>query len=318
MNLAVVLEALANEPLEQALEFLSERAPAVTQVEIDVGGYAPATHCDMKQMLRDGASRSSFVQEFDAFGLTISALNAWGNPLHPDRDIAERHRNDIIDAVRLATALGVDRVVALAGCPAARQGDHEPSFAAGGWLPYLEGVWERQWSDSVENEWSKIVAVAERENKDLRICLELHPGTVVFNVETFSRVSGLSPTIAANLDPSHLFWMQMDPLAVIDHLGSSIAYAHAKDTTFHSRSLALNGILDHRWPTDPESLPWTFAVPGRGHDQAWWTRFVASLEKTSAGTISIELEDPFVTPRDGIVEAAALLERCVADTAVAR
>jgi sugar phosphate isomerase/epimerase len=316
MRIAVVLEALAGEPLHSALGFLRQQAPQVSGVEVDVGGYAPARHCDMGLLLRDNASLREFADGIASFGLAISALNAWGNPLHPDPDIASRHRDDLLDAVRLAGALGVDRVVALAGCPAATVGDRYPTFAAGGWLPYLEGIWERQWEGVIAEEWGKIARAAAAENPDLRICLELHPGTVVYNVETFSRVAALSPSIAANLDPSHLFWMQMDPFAVIAHLGKAIAHAHGKDTSFNSDALALNGILDRRWPNDPETLPWTFSVPGRGHGAEWWTRFVDALEGTSARAISIELEDPFVSAREGIVEASEFLSGCGAGQVV--
>ena len=53
--------------------------------------------------------------------------------------------------------------------------------------------------------------------------------------------------IAANLDPSHLFWQQMDPLAVAERLGPLVAHGHAKDVAFNAEPLALNGLLDHRW-----------------------------------------------------------------------
>ncbi len=69
----------------------------------------------------------------------LDALNAWGNPLHPDPDLARRHDHDLRQAIRLATALGADRVVAMAGCPGGSRADHTPHFGAGGWLPYLEG-----------------------------------------------------------------------------------------------------------------------------------------------------------------------------------
>jgi sugar phosphate isomerase/epimerase len=316
--IGVVLEALADDGLREALSFLREQAPEVTEVEIGVGGYAPTGHCDMQRLLADERARVAWSELVASFGFTVSALNAWGNPLHPDEAIARRHRQDIADAVRLAASLGVKRVVALAGCPGAVPGDRAPHFAAGGWLPYLEGVWERQWAESVEECWSSIAAVAESEDPELRVCLELHPGTVVYNVETFERVAQLSPAIAANLDPSHLFWMQMDPLRVVEHLGSSIAYSHAKDASFNDLQLSLNGVLDARWPSDPELLPWNFSVPGRGHDHAWWASFVRALRTTSATTLAIECEDPFVPPRQGIPEASSFLKACGAGTGMLR
>ena len=70
----------------------------------------------------------------------------------------------------------------------------------------------------------------------------------------------------------------------------------------------LNGLLDRRWPRDPQTLPWNFAVVGRGHDAAWWKDFMAALQRESpVHTIAIEHEDPFVAPEQGIPEAADLL-----------
>ena len=54
-------------------------------------------------------------------------------------------------------------------------------------------------------------------------------------------------------------------------------------------------------------MPWTFAVPGRGHDLAWWTDLVRALGGSSARVISIEHEDPFVPATTGVPEAARLL-----------
>jgi sugar phosphate isomerase/epimerase len=62
-------------------------------------------------------------------------------------EVAERHDADLRETIRLAAELEVDRVVAMAGCPAAADGDRVPHFAAGGWLPYREYVYEAQWRE---------------------------------------------------------------------------------------------------------------------------------------------------------------------------
>ena len=178
----------------------------------------------------------------------------------------------------------MDRVVALAGCPGGTVGDRVPHFGAGGWLPYLEGVYQRQWEEQIAPYWSGLAEFAAAENPGLRVCLELHPGTCVFNVETFRRVAALGPAIAGNLDPSHFFWMGMDGHKVAAALGDRIGHVHGKDTAFHTESLALNGLLDRRWPEPAAQMPWTFAVPGRGHDLAWWTGLVRALADSAPGS----------------------------------
>jgi sugar phosphate isomerase/epimerase len=214
-------------------------------------------------------------------------------------------------APEVTVLLGADRIVAMAGCPSAAPGDQVPHFGAGGWLPYLENVYERQWEQQIEPYWAGLAEFARAENPELLVCLEIHPGTSAFNVETFERVAALGPSIAANLDPSHFFWMGMDGHKVAAHLGPLVGHAHGKDTVFHADSLARGGLLDRRWPNPAEQMPWTFAVPGRGHDLAWWTGLVRAMAGSSARVISIEHEDPFVPAEEGVPEAARLLRAAI-------
>ena len=313
LRLGMVTEAMADKSLVEVMDWIVRETPAVTDLEIGTGAYAPTAHCDLPLLLRDAGARGRWSGEIAARGLRISALNAWGNPLHPNAAISTKHDSDLRDTIRLAASLGVDRVVALAGCPEGEPGDRAPHFAAGGWLPYLEGISEGQWQRRVIPYWTSIAELARSENPDLLVCLELHPGTVAFNSETFDQLSAVGPSIAANVDPSHFFWMQMDPIAVVEHLGARAGHCHGKDVAFSPGNLALNGLLDRRWPRPPESMPWNFAVVGRGRDEAWWTRFVGALGASSrVHTIAIEHEDPFVPAAAGVKEAAAVLSRAIA------
>jgi sugar phosphate isomerase/epimerase len=311
LRIGVVLEAFLETPLDDVLGWLRRNAPEVTDIEVGAGGYAPHPHCDVAALLASQQARGAWLEQVGRHGLRLDALNAWGNPLHPDEDVARQHDEDLRNAIRLATLLGSNRVVAMAGCPAAAPGDRVPHFGAGGWLPYLEDVYERQWQQQIEPYWTELAEFAKAENPDLLVCLEIHPGTSAFNVETFERVAALGPSIAANLDPSHFFWMGMDGQKVAARLGGRVGHAHGKDTVFHEESLALNGLLDRRWPNPAEKMPWTFAIPGRGHDLAWWTGLLQAMAGSRAEVISIEHEDPFTSPEVGVPEAARLLRAAI-------
>ncbi len=316
VQIGVVLEAFAAKPLPAVLDWLTQAAPDVALLEIGVGGYAPRTHGDASALLADAAERRRWRAEIEARGFAIGALNAWGNPLHPQADIAKCHAADLRDTIRLAAELGVERVIALAGCPGASGRDVSPHFAGGGWLPYLENIWEQQWQQAAAPFWSDLSEFARHEYPALRICIELHPGTVVYNVDTFRRLAELGDNLYANLDPSHFFWQSMDALAIIEALGSRIGYCHAKDVRFIPENLALNGVMDRRWPNPPEQMPWNFATvgQGQGHDAAWWRGFVRALiQHTAARTLSIEHEDPFVPPDEGVPQAATLLAQAIRD-----
>ena len=290
------------------MDWLLQNAPQVSDLELGAGGYAPTAHCDTHVLLRDPGARKAWQLEIESRNLRVAALNVWGNPLHPDESVGRKHDSDLRDTIRLAAMLGVDRVVALAGCPPGAEHDEAPHFAGGGWLPYLESIHDRQWARWVEPYWSAIAEFAAAEHPQLLVCLELHPGTVVYNLETFDRIAALGDSIAANIDPSHFLWMQMDPLAVVREIGDRAGHCHGKDVVFQARHLALNGLLDRRWPKPPEQMPWNFATVGRGRNAAWWRELVAALTAyTRVQTIAIEHEDPFVPAEEGIVEASRVL-----------
>jgi len=281
----------------------------VQDLELGVGGYSPVPHCAPADMLGHPDAVRQLKATVADNGLGISALNVSGNPLHPNPELARQHDTDLRNAIRLAAELGVDRVVAMSGCPGAGASDRmAPHFSAGGWLPDLDGIAEWQWRERVAPYWTEIADFARREHQGLLICFELHPGTYVYNVETFRRVRQLGSNLGVNLDPSHFFWQSMDPLAIIQSLGDQIGHVHGKDTTLNPRAIAVNGLLDNRWPNPPDQMPWNFATVGRGHDVEWWARFVALLvDQGFTGTISIEYEDPFVTAEQSVLESARLL-----------
>jgi sugar phosphate isomerase/epimerase len=118
----------------------------------------------------------------------------------------------------------------------------------------------------------------------------------------------VGPVIGANLDPSHLFWQQMDPLAVITALGPVIQHVHLKDTGLQADRVALAGVLDTTPFDDARERAWVFRTIGRAHDRAWWAAFVAALRSVGYdGPLSIENEDPYQPATDGVREAAAFI-----------
>jgi sugar phosphate isomerase/epimerase len=307
-KIGLVTEPLASKPLREVMDWVVAEVPEISGLEIGTGAYAPTTHCDMPRLLREPCARRAWKSEIATRGLDIAAFNCWGNPLHPDEEVARAHDTTLRDSIRLISELGVDRIVDLAGCPAGFAGDMTPHFAGGGWLPYLESIYERQWENRIQDYWTEIGDFATRTNSALMICLELHPGTIAYNIDTFERLATLSPAIAANIDPIHFFWMHMDSNLVVQRLGERIGHAHGKDVVFRAEKLALNELLDHRWPSPAAEMPWNFAVVGRGDGLSWWRALLADL--AAAGrvkTIAIEHEDLFVAPEIGIREAARLL-----------
>jgi sugar phosphate isomerase/epimerase len=310
MRIALFTDALESMDLYEALEWIAVNVPAVRDLEIGTGGYSPVPHCDVIDLVDDRRSRDRWLRTIESNGLGVAALNVSGNPLHPDRSVAVRHDAALRATLLLAQSIGVTRIVAMSGCPGEGR---TPIFSGGGWLPDLTGIAARQWEKSVAPYWCELLGWARAHAPDVRICLELHPGTFVYNTATFAAIAELGENVAVNLDPSHFFWQSIDPFAVIEALGPRIGHAHAKDVVVHERNVALNGMLDSRWPGDPVEMPWTFATVGRAHDAAWWARFAAALEASGADVpvLSIEIEDPFVPNQESIAESVAVLEEAL-------
>lgn len=307
MRLALVTEGMIHRSVTDLMDWLDGHAPDVRDLEVGTGGYSPLGHSPLELST---AERRAWHARITGRGFRIAAFNVSGNPLHPSDEIRLRHDADLRRTIALAAELGVDRIVAMSGTPAAGPAPSSaPHFAANAWLPDYAGIAAWQFENRVGPYWEEINELVAQSSPGLMVCLELHPGAYVFNVATFERLHAVAPGIGVNLDPSHLFWQGMDPLRVIERLGSRIGYAHAKDVRYNDDELVLNGLLDSRWPGDPLHIPWDFAAVGHGaHDRVWWQTFVAALEReTSASTLSIEHEDRLVVPEEGVATSAKLL-----------
>jgi sugar phosphate isomerase/epimerase len=300
LKIAVLTDALAHRSLDEVLEWCGERD--IDGVELGVGGYSPAPHVDAAARSGDHGAPEALAGRVEAAGLEIAALNASGNPLHPDPDVARAHDAVLRDALRLAARLGVARVVAMSGCPGGPGSGRWPVFAGGAWLPDMEGLWEHQFSTVIAPYWSELSAWAQREAPEAAICLELHPGTSIYNPASFALLAEhTGGNVQVNVDPSHFLWQGIDPLVAIDALDGRIGFAHGKDTLMHADRIARDGVLDFRWPGAAEAMPWHFCAVGRGRPVDEWRALLETLAATGYdGPISIEHEDPELTPEDGI------------------
>jgi sugar phosphate isomerase/epimerase len=60
-------------------------------------------------------------------------------------------------------------------------------------------------------------------------------------------------------------------------------------------------------------MPWHFCAVGAGHPAADWAALVAALQQAGlTGTISIEHEDPNLSPEDGVLASLEGLRQALA------
>ena len=81
----------------------------------------------------------------------------------------------------------------------------------------------------------------------MKVALELHPQNIVFNTADVRKLIELTGAthVGVELDASHLFWQQMDPVAVVRELGPLVFQAAAKDVRVNTGNAALYGVLDN-------------------------------------------------------------------------
>ena len=158
---------------------------------------------------------------------------------------------------------------------------------------YLDSL-DYQWDEVAVPFWTEIDALA-REN-GVKVAIEMHPQNLVFNPPTLKRLVDKTgaTNVGAEMDPSHLFWQGIDPVAAIEWLGPLVFHAAAKDTRINE-NCKIYGVLDERFtriPLDqnptglggrhvvnkwPEDSAWDFVAVGRGHDVEFWARFLQAL-----------------------------------------
>lgn len=308
MKVGVFMALLGNQPLPDALEYVA--SIGVEAVEIGTGGY-PGDHLDRRTLLKDAGKRKELRQKLDSLGLALPAFSCHGNPLHPDKAVRDEFETAFQETVDLANAMEVPTVVTFSGCPGDSDQSRYPNWVTCPWPEDFLKILEWQWQEKVLPYWSK---TAERLNeKGVRAALEMHPGFVVYNPETLKRLRSVTgPAVGANLDPSHLFWQGMDPVAAIRDLGDSLYHFHAKDTQINPHTTKINGVLDTKHYGEERDRSWIFRTIGYGHDASVWRNIISALRiEGYDGVLSIEHEDSLMSAREGFEKAVAFLRDLV-------
>jgi sugar phosphate isomerase/epimerase len=299
----------------------------LTGIEINTGGFLPAVHVPtFDDILTSDVARDEFLGLFEGTGVSIAGLNANGNPLHPNPKIGLKHADDVRRSILLAERLGQNRVVTMSGLPGGEPGTLRPNWIVNAWNSAALDVLDYQWN-VLADFWREIDRLAAAH--DVKVALELHPQNVVFNCESVHKLMDLTgaTNIGVELDASHLFWQQMDPVAVIRHLGELVIHAAAKDVRVNPDTASLNGVLDNsfrrlspeeprtnlggdEWANEwPKPSAWDFVALGKGHDVSYWTEFLRALHDVDPDMlVNIEHEDTELGRVEGVAVAAEVLK----------
>ena len=324
MTLGVYNAILHDRPLPEALKVIADLG--LTGIEINTGGFLPAVHVPtFDDILVSDAARDDYLAIFEGTGVAIAGLNCNGNPLHPKREIGEKHAEDIRRSIRLAERLGQNRVVTMSGVPGGEPGATTVNWVVNAWNSAALDVLDYQW-DIAAKFWRETDRLAA--GHGVKVALELHPQNIVFNSADVHKLIELTGAthVGVELDASHLFWQQMDPVAVVRELGPLVFQAAAKDVRINTANAALYGVLDNsfrrlspeesrtnlggdEWANGwPKNSAWDFVALGRGHDTAYWTEFLRALYEVDPNMlVNIEHEDTSLGRIEGLEVAAKVL-----------
>jgi sugar phosphate isomerase/epimerase len=309
MRIGVFSVPFKHLPTDQA--FAAIAATGVEMVEIGCGGYPGADHCPLDELLASEGARRDYLDGVAAAGLTISALSCQWDPLSPDAEIAAHSDSLFRKTVRLAAGLGVPVVNVLSGLPAGAPGERCPTWITCPWPPHFQQMLEYQWNDVGIPYWTGAARFAA--DHGVRIGVEMHPGMLVYNVESLLRLrAAAGPALGCNFDPSHLFWNGVDPVRAIRTLGEAIFHMHGKDCGVDLLNQSVNGCNDPKPYALVTQRAWSFRTIGYGHDLKVWKDMVSALRLVGYDyVISVEHEDPVMSVQEGLRKGIGTLHEAI-------
>jgi sugar phosphate isomerase/epimerase len=322
MKLGAYTACLHDRSIDETLKILGELG--LTSAEINTGGFIPAPHIPIDDILASAGAAEEYLGRYTQAGITLTGLNVNGNPLNPDPGVGPKHAADLHRTIDVAAALGVKRVVTMSGLPGGDSQSQRANWVVNPWDSQYLDILDYQWNEVAVPFWTDIQARAAA--ADVKVAIEMHPHNLVFNPPTLQRlVEQTNAThVGAEMDPSHLFWQGIDPVAAVQHLGPLVFHAAAKDTRINAENVKLYGVLDDRFtrtPADanplnlggrntlnqwPQNPSWQFVAVGRGHGVAdFWVPFLQALHAVDPDmAVNIEHEDTELDQIEGLRLAA--------------
>ncbi|MFC7373121.1 sugar phosphate isomerase/epimerase family protein [Fictibacillus iocasae] len=308
MKLGVFTVLFADKSFTEMLDYV--KAAGVQAVEIGTGNYPGNAHCPLDELLSSEEKRNNYLNEVEKRGLTISAFSCHGNPLSPDQQFAQESHDTFVKTVELAGLMGVPVVNCFSGVP----GDHEnakaPNWPVAPWPNEYGDVLKWQWEEKLIPYWRTWGQFAK--DHGVKIGLELHGGFLVHTPYTLLKLrEETCDAVGGNLDPSHLWWQGIDPVAAIKILGKAgaIHHFHAKDTYIDQDNVNMFGLTDMQPYGEVQTRAWSFRSVGCGHSVQEWSDMMSALRTFGYDyVVSIEHEDPIMSIEEGFTRAVKNLQ----------
>lgn len=308
MKLGVFTVLFAGKTFEEMLDYVKESG--LDAVEIGTGGNPGNDFCDLDELLASEQKRRDYLEKVQERGLTISAFSCHDNPISPNKTEAKLAHETFVKTVKLASLMGVPVVNTFSGTPGADEQSNHPNWPTTPWPTVYSDILTWQWEEKLIPYWKEAGKLAE--NHGVKIGIELHAGFLVHTPYTMLKLrEATCDAIGANLDPSHLWWQGIDPVAAIKILGNenAIHHFHAKDTYIDQDNVNMYGLTDMQPYHHVRSRAWTFRSVGYGHGRQVWSDIISALRTYGYDyVVSIEHEDPIMSIEEGFSQAVKNLK----------
>ncbi len=211
---------------------------------------------------------------FAEHGMEISCLTYCDNNLAPDPAVRQHHLDHLRKVIDAAGLLGVQNVSTFIGRDPTRTEAENVDEAVKVFTPILEHAAERGVRIAIENcpmpGWQ----------------FEGLAGNIAYSPKLWDELFGRMPGdhFGLNFDPSHLWWLGIDPMKAIRDYADRIFHVHAKDTEIlQERTYHVGVLLGRGW--------WRYRMPGLG--EIPWARLISTLNEVGYDyVLSTEHEDP--------------------------
>ncbi|WP_191396287.1 sugar phosphate isomerase/epimerase family protein [Flavonifractor sp. An306] len=254
--------------------------------------YAGVSHIDVCNTSEEYIRRVKDL--FARYGLTISALAFYPNPLDPEKGpAAVEHLYHVIE---MSALLGVNLVTTFIGRDQTETVEENLELVKTVWPPVLEYAREKGVRIAIEN-------------CPMLFGSDQWPGgqNLFTSPANWKKVLEVLPydNLGINYDPSHFIWQMMDYIAPIYQFRDRIFHVHIKDIKLYRDRL--NQVGSMAYPLDFMSPK----LPGLGDVD--WGRYISALTDIGYdGPVCVEVEDKaFEGTREKIVNSIRVSRRYI-------
>jgi sugar phosphate isomerase/epimerase len=277
MQLGFVTAILPELSLAEILRFARDESFACVEVMCWPTGkaerrFAGVTHLDVTKFTRTQAEDTLGLAA--KYGVAISALGYYPNPLDPDLAQARRVGGHLRRVILAAEKLGLN----------------VNTFVGRDWTKSVDENWPR-----FLRTWRPLIAFAEDhgvkigiENCPMLFTRDEWPGgkNLATTPAIWRRMFGDIPSkhFGLNYDPSHFLLQRMDPVLPLREFRDKLFHLHAKDLRIRRERLDDVGIFAYPAEWHQQRIP--------GFGDIDWVRFLAAvMEVGYKGPVCIEVED---------------------------